>query len=205
MQLISLPVSPFAARVRIALYAKELDVTVVPPPAGWPHSLHSLGPIGRVPVLICDDGVIPESQVILEYLEEAFPNTRPLLPRSLEERARVRLISRVVDLYLMPPIVALANSNGREAQQVHAMAEALGVLDDQIGNGACAVDETLTLADCALAPALFATLVTGRRLGFGPLDENPNLERYASTIERQEPVERVLLEMAEGLKRIEEG
>ena len=60
MQLISLPVSPFAARVRIALYAKELDVTVVSPPAGWPLSRHSLGPIGRVPVLICDDGVIPE-------------------------------------------------------------------------------------------------------------------------------------------------
>jgi glutathione S-transferase len=206
MQLISLPVSPFAARVRIAIYAKELDVTVVPPPVGWPLSRHILGPIGRVPILICDDGVIPESQVILEYLEEAFPNTRPLLPRSLEERARVRLISRVVDLYLMPPIVALANSIARDEQQdVRAMADALGVLDGQIGGGACAVGETLTLADCALAPALFAALVTGQRLGLSPLEGHANLERYVSRIEQQEEVERVLLEMTEGLKRMEGG
>lgn len=36
MQLISLPVSPFAARVRLAIYAKALPVEIVPPPAGWP-------------------------------------------------------------------------------------------------------------------------------------------------------------------------
>ena len=117
----------------------------------------------------------------------------------------MRLISRIVDLYLMPPIVALANPNARETQHVHAMADALGVLDSQIGGGACAVGETLTLADCALAPALFAVLVTGGRLGVSPLEGHANLERYASRIEQQEEVERVLLEMTEGLRRMEGG
>jgi glutathione S-transferase len=206
MQLISLPVSPFAARVRIAIYAKELDVTVMAPPVGWPLSRHSLGPIGRVPVLICDDGMIPESQVILEYLEESFPSTRPLLPWSLKERARVRLISRIIDLYLMPPIVALANPIARDEQRdIHAMVNALGVLDSQIGKGACAVGETLTLADCALAPALFAALVTGQRFGLSPFEGHANLERYVSRIEQQEEVQRVLSEMKEGLRRMEGG
>ena len=149
-------------------------MTVTPPSVGWPQSRQVLGPIGRVPVLICD-GVLPESQVILEYLEEAFPDTRPLLPRSPKDRAQVRLISRVVDLYLMPPIVALAKPIAcDEQQEIRAMADALGVLDGQIGGGACAAGETLTLADCALAPALFAALVTGRRLGFQSAGRAPD-------------------------------
>jgi glutathione S-transferase len=116
----------------------------------------------------------------------------------------VRLISRVVDLYLMPPLVALANPNARDEQrEIRAMADALGVLDSQIGGGACAVGETLTWADCALAPALFAVLVTGGRLGVSPLEGHANLERYASRIEQQEEVERVLLEMTEGLRRLD--
>jgi glutathione S-transferase len=155
--------------------------------------------------LICDDGVIPESQVILEYLEDLFPDTRPLLPASPKDRAQVRLISRIVDLCLMPPVVALATPNAREVVHVDAMADALGVLDSLAGGGACAVGETLTLADCAFAPALFAVLVTGRRLGFSPLEGHPNLEHYAATIEQQDAVERVLQEMSEGLKRLEEG
>src|SRR5258708_7476498 len=109
MQLISLPVSPFAGRVRIAIYAKELDVVIVPPPTGWPYVAHRrIGPIDRVPVLLCDDDVIPESQVILEYLEERFPDAVRLLPPIARERARARLIARVVDLYVMPPLVLLA-------------------------------------------------------------------------------------------------
>src|SRR5687768_15157004 len=133
MQLISLPVSPFAARVRIAIYAKDLNVTLVLPPAGWPKVSHrSIGPIGRVPVLICDDGIIPESQVILEYLEERFPDARRLLPQPAKERAHARLFSRVVDLYLMPPIVSLASpGRGNEQRQSHVQSarDALRILD----------------------------------------------------------------------------
>jgi hypothetical protein len=54
MRLISLPVSPFAARVRIAIYAKELNIEVAPPPAGWPASrqFRELNPTGRIPLLV---------------------------------------------------------------------------------------------------------------------------------------------------------
>src|SRR5688500_20279647 len=83
MQLISLPVSPFAARVRIGIYAKGLDVEVASPPAGWPTSrqFRDINPTGRIPVLLLDDGTaIHESSVILEYNEEQFADARPLLP-----------------------------------------------------------------------------------------------------------------------------
>ncbi len=207
MQLISLPVSPFAARVRIAIYAKDLNVTLVLPPVGWPKaSSRKLGPIGRVPVLICDDGIIPESQVILEYLEERFPEARRLLPRTAKERAHTRLLSRVVDLYLMPPIVCLASpgSNDERRSHVQAVLGALHIVDDLVGTNLYAGGEDLSIADCALAPALFAAQVTANRHGFSALAERANLKRYVESIEQDKAVGRVLLEMVEGLRRLEE-
>jgi glutathione S-transferase len=54
-----------------------------------PQWLYELNPSGKVPVL--DDGfVLPESAVIMEYLEERYPE-HPLLPDDPAERASVRL------------------------------------------------------------------------------------------------------------------
>jgi glutathione S-transferase len=77
--------------VRIALAEKELgyeriEVDLSDRPQ-WIRDLNP--PDGRVPVL--DDGfVLPESDVIMEYLEERYP-ARPLLPADAAERARARL------------------------------------------------------------------------------------------------------------------
>ncbi len=49
-----------------------------------------LNPAGMVPTLIEDTGlVIPDSRVICEYLEEAYPDT-PLLGQTLAERVEIR-------------------------------------------------------------------------------------------------------------------
>jgi glutathione S-transferase len=49
-----------------------------------------------VPTLIDDEKVIPESNVILEYLEEAYPEP-PLMPKTAYDRARVRLWTKQLD------------------------------------------------------------------------------------------------------------
>ncbi len=49
-----------------------------------------LNPAGTVPTLVEDNGlVVPDSAVICEYLDEAYPET-PLLGRTLGERVEVR-------------------------------------------------------------------------------------------------------------------
>ena len=84
---------PYCARVRIVLAEKGVDVETAPidldDRPGW---LYEKNPLGRVPVLEDDDvGLcLPESAVIMEYLEERFPEP-PLLPRALDQRAAVRL------------------------------------------------------------------------------------------------------------------
>ena len=208
MQLISLPVSPFAARVRIGIYAKGLDIGVAPPPVGWPNAsqFRDINPIGRIPVLVLDDGgLIQESSIILEFLEERFPDARPLLCGTPQERAKSRLLSRVADLYLMPPMVRLAQPGHDERQRgrlVEDLLDGLVSLDALLDGGAYAVGRELSLADCALAPALFATEVTGARLGIDLLDSLPHVRRYAAELQQDEHVARVLAEMDAGLRQL---
>jgi RNA polymerase-associated protein len=92
MKLIDAGRCPYCARVRITLGEKGLDVeTVEVDLSDRPQWLVDLNPPkGRVPVL--DDGfTLPESEVIMAYLEERYPEPA-LLPADLGERARARLL-----------------------------------------------------------------------------------------------------------------
>src|ERR1700748_3414908 len=109
MKLFSLALSPYAARVRVAVHAKSLPVEIVTPPSDWRTSaeFRKLSPLVRVPVLVLDDGTsVAESGVIVEYLEDAHPEV-PLRPRSAQERARVRFVTQVAEQYVMTAIMPL--------------------------------------------------------------------------------------------------
>jgi RNA polymerase-associated protein len=82
---------PYCARVRILLAEKEVPYeTVEIDLENRPVWLHEKNPVGRVPILEEDGVVLPESRVIMEYLEELYPKP-PLLPPEPAERALVRL------------------------------------------------------------------------------------------------------------------
>src|SRR5262249_50418892 len=152
--------SPFASRARLAIYAKGLNVEIADPPGGTksPEYL-AANPMGRVPALVLDDGtVLPESDVIVDYLEDAFP-TPSLRPDTAEARARARLAARVGDLYVMPaigPLFGQVNPATRDAAVVNGafdkLDEALGWLNRFLGEGPYALGDKLTIADCTLAP-----------------------------------------------------
>ena len=74
MKLYSGDLSPFSARVRMQIYAKGItDIAIeLPPHFGMPK-FRETSPIGRIPVLDIDGDLIPESDVIAEYLEEIYP------------------------------------------------------------------------------------------------------------------------------------
>jgi glutathione S-transferase len=80
---------PFCARVRIALAEKGFDYETVEIDLGnRPDWIYELNPTGKVPVL--DDGfVLPESAVIMEYLDDRYPD-KPLLPGDPRSRAEAR-------------------------------------------------------------------------------------------------------------------
>ena len=174
--------SPFAARVRIAVRAKGLDVALVPPPGGArSEAYRRINPLGLVPTLVTEDGTaLPESDVIVEYLDERFPERR-LVPADAGPRARCRLIIRVADFYLAPALKALFEHTKGPAEPaagdilVGNVRDYLAAIEGLVGDWGFAVGNSLSAADCALAPLLFfaercATLAPeaplfGRRLG----------------------------------------
>ncbi|HEU5363670.1 MAG TPA: glutathione S-transferase [Gaiellaceae bacterium] len=97
MRLVDAPRCPYCARVRIALAEKGLEHERVEVDLRHrPQWLLDLNPpAGRVPVL---DG-LPESEVIMELLEELHPDP-PLLPSDPHGRARARLLVHRFDASL---------------------------------------------------------------------------------------------------------
>lgn len=91
MKLFDAPRCPYCARARIALAEKGLAYEqVVVDLSNRPDWIYELNPTGRVPVL--EDGfVLPESAVIMGYLDERYPEP-PLLPAEPSKRARAHLL-----------------------------------------------------------------------------------------------------------------
>jgi glutathione S-transferase len=199
MKLYQTYTSPFPTRVRLALYVKGLKAEIIEPP-GFHATTQSKGdylsinPIGRVPALVLDDGrVIPESEVICEYLEDAYPEPA-LLPADPWARAQVRLISRICDFYLVMAMVPLFTAAGQSrrrwdheaiARALDAVETALGYLEAYMGENGYAVGESLSWADGALIPQLMLAYEWAPAL-FGtqsPLGRHPRLAAYWPAIQ----------------------
>jgi glutathione S-transferase len=89
--------------VKLVLIEKGLafEEVIAYPPAD--EAYRSKNPTGKFPCLETEDGsLLGESKVILNYLEEAYPQV-PLLPPDPLGRARVRELMEIVDLYLELP------------------------------------------------------------------------------------------------------
>jgi glutathione S-transferase len=83
---------PYAARARIVLAEKGIEFEVVEIDlSDRPDWLYDKNPKGRVPVIEEDGWTLAESAVIMEYLEERYPEP-PLLPLDPADRAAVRLL-----------------------------------------------------------------------------------------------------------------
>jgi len=93
-----LPLSPFARKVRLVLAEKRLpfETRVEKVWERRPDFLE-MNPAGTVPVLVEDNGlIIADSNVICEYLDEAYPDLS-LLGRTLGERVEVRRLAAWFD------------------------------------------------------------------------------------------------------------
>jgi glutathione S-transferase len=156
--------SPYVARV--VLFARLKGLTLVPEmPGGGIKTPEFLArnPMGKMPVLEVDGTVIPESEVICEYLEDLHPGTGGL-PGTPAERARARLISRVHDVYVSPGSSTLfrnLNPARRDEAAVAAAKAAVetgfGYLSHFVTASPFAAGARLSLADCTLLPS-FAIL-----------------------------------------------
>jgi glutathione S-transferase len=142
------PRCPYAARVRIVLAEKGVEVDVVEIDlSDRPDWLYEKNPKGRVPVLEEDDRPLAESAVLMEFLEERYPEPA-LLPPDPADRAAVRLLIFRAD-ELTDPYYALRREEDGAREQFDA---ALGRLDGLLGEQPYLSGAEYGLADIALVP-----------------------------------------------------
>jgi glutathione S-transferase len=111
------PRCPYCARVRILLAEKQTSYeTVEIDLQDRPTWLYEKNPIGKVPVLEEDRFVLPESRVIMEYLEERYQEP-PLFPSNAAERALVRLWFERFDGFARPYYRVVFQGETAEALQ----------------------------------------------------------------------------------------
>jgi glutathione S-transferase len=210
MRLYSIDLSPFAARVRAAIYFKGLTIECVPPPAAGTRCAQylALNPMGRLPALELDDGtIVPESETIIEYLEDAFPDPA-LRPRAAADRARVRLLSRVLECYVTAPMFLLFPQLGaapRDTKLVEAqwqrIDDGLGYLCHYLEGDRYAFGTRLTSADCCLFPTLYLVdLIAPRFNRADTLAKHPKVAAYYREAQADPILHRVLDEMDAGMK-----
>ncbi len=157
-----------------------------------------LWPVGKMPMLrdTARNHIIPETTIIIEYLDRHYPGPARLLSDDEDQALRIRLWDRFFDLYVQTPMQKIVADKLRpegskdrygvdEARS--ALVMAYDMVEEQLADHDWIIGDNFTMADCAAAPALFyaETLVP-----FG--DGRPRLEAYYNRLLSRPSFARVL-------------
>ena len=163
------PLSSFCQKVLIALYENGTSfqphiVDLSKPDAA--AAFKKVWPLGKFPVLQDEarGRTVPESSIIIEYLDLHYPGPTRFVPQDAKLAIRTRQLDRLFDLDVNVPVGKIVTDRLRptgksDALGVEAaraqMQTALGIIEREVATNEWATGATFSMADCAAAPALF--------------------------------------------------
>jgi glutathione S-transferase len=165
-----------------------------------------LWPIAKFPVLVdhARNRTVPESTILLEYVDRLSPGTSRLIPTDPDRALECRLRDRLYDAYIHLPMQKVVGDRLRPEdkrdpfgveQARQQMETAYSLADEQLREGPWAMGADFTLADCAAFPALYyGDKVAPFR------DRHPNIVAYFERLKGRLSVARVLEEAGPYLK-----
>ncbi|MFO1183457.1 MAG: glutathione S-transferase family protein [Bauldia sp.] len=197
------PLASFCHKVLIGLYENGTDFTAeivdfADPGSAAAHVAR--WPVGKIPVLYdsATDRTVPETSIILEYLQDLYPGPVRLLPDDPGAQLEVRLWDRFYDLYVSVPMQKIVTDRIRPpgADDAHGVAEARAMLDqayamieDHLDGKTWATGNHFTLADCSALPALFFASIVHPFAG-----RQRRLAAYLERLLQRRSVQRVIAE-----------
>jgi glutathione S-transferase len=163
------PLSSFCHKVLIALYENGtpfepvlVDLTNEESAAAF----KKIWPIRKFPVLRDEakDLTIPESSIIIEYLDMHYPGRTRFVPKDDDSAWRTWQADRFYDLHVHVPMQKVITDRLRPAgkndsfgveQARQTIQTAYGLIEGDMATKTWAMGDAFTMADCAAAPALF--------------------------------------------------
>jgi glutathione S-transferase len=163
------PLSSFCWKALIALYENGSPFTPVSVDLSSETeraALVKLWPVGKFPVLRDDatDRTIPETSIIIEYLDSQYPGRTRLIPADARLALQTRLRDRFYDLYVHLPMQKIVGDRLRPegsrdplgVEEARARIQSCyGIIDQEVAARTWAVGDAFSMADCAASPALF--------------------------------------------------
>jgi len=189
LKLIASKTSPYARKVRVALAEKKIEYQMVES-SGAPadNPLHAWNPLGKLPVLILDDGThLYDSRVIVEYIDLVSPVSR-LIREPARQRIAVKKWEALGD-GICDATSLIVNERRRPANQQSGdwiarqrrkIDEGTGELARELGERAWCYGENYSLADIATGCALGYLDLRYAELDW--CDLSPNLARLAEKL-----------------------
>lgn len=189
MTLYNADLSPFTTRNRIQIRAKGLEREIAIAPRPDLDVYKAISPTGRIPCLDTGQGFhLIESETIAEFIEDCYPQSS-LRGRDALARAQVRMFARLLDVYFLTGLQILFGqfgANPRDAAKVEdglaRMDEGLKLIEHFLSDDLYAVENRLTLADCALVPAFFYANVIPTVFGKTPFLGHAKAQAYYERI-----------------------
>lgn len=154
LKLVSFKACPFVQRAVIALEIKALDYEIeyidLACPPDW---FLAISPLKKVPLLIVENSVIFESNVINEYIDEAFPVYR-LHPENLLLKAQNRSWIEFCNTIFMSTFHLTLDETREKFDQTLAVLWAdLDQIEKNLSIGPFFNGEDISLVDVVYAPA----------------------------------------------------
>lgn len=159
------PISSFTWKALIALYENATPFEFLTVDQNTYADFIGKWPLGKFPILIDSNRtrMITETSVIIEYLDSYYPGATRFIPNDTDTALEVRRWDRVFDhLNVTMSKVVVDNIRPEDQRDPYGVDEArraiktmYRVIETQLGDRAFIVGESLTLADCAAAPALW--------------------------------------------------
>ena len=192
LKLIASSTSPYARKVRIVLAEKKIEYQFVEESPWVPASpVHAYNPLGKVPVLILDDGTaLYDSRVIVEYLDNVSPVSH-LIPDHARQRIVVKKWEALGD-GVCDATAAIVLERRRPAplqseewigRQQRKIAEGIAELARELEDKPWCNGEGYTLADIATGCALGYLDFRYRELDWR--EAYPNLTRHADKLSKR--------------------
>jgi glutathione S-transferase len=189
MKLITSLTSPYGRKVRVVLLEKKIPFQIQVENPWLPNSVvPTFNPLGKVPVLVLEDGVsVFDSRVIVEYLDHVSPVAH-LIPSEPKSRMVVRGVEALAD-GVTDAAVAIFLEKKRPPEQQSAdwlvlqertLFRGLEALSEALGENPWYLGNSMTLADIACGCMLGYLVLRSPEIDWR--EAHPNLARLADKL-----------------------